>query len=231
MLTVVPWGMGLLGLNTDENSEYWCWFVPDQYDWEWVQFYAPLVVYSVVSVVAFIYCLAIIWRRLRSPLAATNTPTDAAVASTTGGAVAATTSAGGGSGSGSGSGSDQLTTPLAGNTDSASTASLTSGGESDLTLYMRIALQFFVLFVVFLPDLFVVLVDTYGPERYGSFATDSEHKSLYAGSRGAEFLWKCEGLMVGLLYLLNGRVRTVLTHSHSRSLTDALHTSSAALRS
>jgi hypothetical protein len=162
LMTAIPAGQGYLGLNTNSNhSEAWCWFKPGHRDWEWVQFYAPLLIYVVVSSIAFVACIRIIRSRLSAPSrpSATIQPS--------------------------------------------STLSINSNGavasrviENEGVLYVRMAWQFGVLFLVFVPDLIVVLAD----EESGSF---------HSGSRGAEFLWRCEGLALATMYFFNGGVRTM----------------------
>lgn len=76
-------------------------------------------------------------------------------------------------------------------------AAAVSDVENETVLYVRMAWQFLVLFVVYVPDLITVLVD------------ENQGTTFHSGSRGAEFLWKCEGLSLATMYLLNGRVRTV----------------------
>lgn len=80
--------------------------------------------------------------------------------------------------------------------EAATNAQRPSLSDPGIVLYVRMAWQLGVLMLVYLPDLFVVLVD----ETHGN--------SFHSGSRGAEFLWKCEGLALATLYLLNGRIQT-----------------------
>lgn len=181
LMTVIPASQGFLGLHTNsDQSEAWCWFKPGHRDWEWAQFYAPLLAYVVISLVAFIACIRVIRTRLSAPpLPTANTlPTTNTVQS------------------------PRPVLTINSSSTNSNNFSTTRVVENEGVLYVRMAWQFGVLFVVYVPDLIAVLVDEDTPRGAASF---------HSASRSAEFLWRCEGLALATMYLLNGRVRTLAT--------------------
>eukprot|EP00455_Lapot_gusevi_P003346 TRINITY_DN11376_c0_g1_i1.p1 TRINITY_DN11376_c0_g1~~TRINITY_DN11376_c0_g1_i1.p1 ORF type:complete len:311 (-),score=57.71 TRINITY_DN11376_c0_g1_i1:175-1107(-) len=54
--TVVPGSMGLLGINHND-ADFWCWFKANNVAWELGQFYIPLMVSNLLSLLTFSYAI------------------------------------------------------------------------------------------------------------------------------------------------------------------------------